>query len=260
MRQNRPLRLWRDGQSTVGAWLSAPGGHTAEVLAHAGFDWLCVDCQHGLIDYGAMVEMLRAISTTETTPFVRVAANDPATLMRALDAGAYGVVVPLINDREDAERAVRACRYPPEGGRSAGPIRAGIYGGADYVAQANQEIAVICMIETAEALTNLDDILTVEGLDAIYIGPSDLAYALGLEPTGDNDNPRHVATVTEIYQACRRAGVPAGIHTGSPEFAQRWLDMGFQMVTLGSDTGFLRKRASAELAQLRRPTDSSERS
>ena len=253
MRENRPLHLWREGRSTVGAWLTTPSGHTAEVLAHAGFDWLCIDTQHGLVDYAAMVEMLRAISTTETTPFVRVAWNDPASIMRALDAGAYGIVVPLINSRADAERAIEAARYPPAGSRSAGPIRAGLYGGSDYAERANEEIALICMIETADALENLDDILSVKGLDAVYIGPSDLAYALGLKPTGDNAEPEHVAAVAKILAACRRHGVAAGIHTGSVAYANQWLAMGFQMVTLGSDTGFLRRRATEELAAVHKP-------
>lgn len=250
MRENRSLRCWREGGTTIGGWLTTPSGHTAEVLAHCGFDWLCIDRQHGLIDYAAMVEMLRAISTTETTPFVRVPWNDPATIMQTLDAGAYGIIVPLINTREDAERAVWSCRYPPTGGRSSGAIRAALYAGPDYAAQANTEIAVIGMIETSEALANLDEILSVEGLDAAYIGPSDLAYALGMEPTGDNADPRHIATVESILEACQRHGVPAGIHTGSAAFSRRWLEQGFQMVTLGSDTGFLRRAARADLREL----------
>ena len=250
MRKNAAKQRWKEGGQTVGAWLTQPGGHGAEVLAHVGFDWLCIDCQHGLVDYAAMVEMLRAISTTATTPLVRVSQNDPAEIMRALDAGAYGVIVPLIETAKDAQRAVAACRYPPEGKRSSGPIRGVLYGGADYVAHANEEIAVIGMIETAPALENLDAILATPGLDVAYVGPSDLAFALGLEPRGDNDDPLHVRTVEEILAACRRHGVVAGIHTGSRTFSRRWLDAGFQMVTLGSDTGFLRERARSELREL----------
>jgi hypothetical protein len=160
-------------------------------MAHAGFDWLCVDMQHGIIDYTDAVDMLRAISQTDTMPFVRVEWNEPWRIMKVLDAGAYGVIVPLVNNREEAERAVWACRYPPIGGRSSGPARAAMYGGANYAAESNDEIAVICMIETAEALENLDDILSVDGVDCAYIGPSDLAYALDITPTGDNSDPRH---------------------------------------------------------------------
>ena len=251
MRENRTLRTWRDGGQTVGAWLSIPSSFSAETMAHAGFDWLCIDMQHGLIDYTDVVHMLTAISTTETVPLVRVPWNDPPTIMKVLDAGAYGVVVPLVNNAEEARRAVFACRYPPDGGRSSGPARATMYAGAGYQAGANSEIACIVMIETAEALDNLDEILSVPGVDAAYIGPSDLAYAIGLTPTGDNDDPKHVETVDRIFEACRRNGVAPGIHTGSVEYTRRYLEQGFQMITLGADRGFMAQRAGADLAAAR---------
>ena len=254
MRTNNVLEAWRYDKPTVGAWLAFPDGHSAEIMANIGFDWLCVDMQHGAIDYADSIEMFRAISTTATTPFVRVPWNDPATIMKALDAGAYGEIVPLVNNREEAERAVWAAKYPPEGGRSSGPTRAAIYGGTDYQQKANNEIAVICMIETAEALEKLDEILSTPGVDAAYIGPSDLAYALGMEPTGDNTDPNHEAKVMEIYDACRKHGVTPGIHTGSAEFTQKWLKAGFQMVTLGTDSGFMRARALSDLNDTREET------
>ncbi len=251
MRPNNVLRAWRDGGQTIGAWLSTPSGHTSEVMAHAGFDWLCVDMQHGLIDYTDCANMLRAISTTDTIPFVRVQWNDPATIMKVLDAGAYGVVVPLVNNRREAELAVWAAKYPPAGGRSSGPARATLYAGGDYQAHANDEIAVIAMIETREGLDNLDDILSTPGIDCAYIGPSDLAYALGMAPTGDNRDPEHEKVVMEIFEACRRSGVAPGIHTGSLEFTTKWLKAGFQMVTLGSEVGFMRAKAASDLAAAR---------
>jgi 4-hydroxy-2-oxoheptanedioate aldolase len=251
MRPNTTLRAWRAGQQTIGAWLSVPSGHSTEAMAHAGFDWLCVDMQHGLIDYNDCVEMLRAISTTETMPFVRVPWNDPATIMKVLDAGAYGVVVPLINNREEAERAVWAAKYPPAGGRSSGPARATLYAGADYQQHANDEIALIVMIETAEGIENLDEILAVPGVDCAYIGPSDLAYAIGLQPTGDNRDPKHEAVCMRIYEACKKHGVAPGMHTGSLEFTTKWLKAGFQMVTLGSDLGFMRAKAASDLKSAR---------
>lgn len=251
MRPNKVLETWRAGGQTIGAWLSSDSSYSTEIMAHLGFDWLCIDQQHGLSDYSSMIPMLQAISTTETVPFVRVPWNDPATIMQALDAGAYGVVVPLVNNREEAERAVWACRYPPRGGRSSGPARAALYGGANYQAEADDQLACIVMIETAEALEKLDEILSTPGVDAAYIGPSDLAYALGLPPTGDNNDERHVQTVHEIYDACRRHGVAPGMHTASLEFTKRWLDHGFQMVTLGSDMGFMRSAATAQLTEAR---------
>ncbi len=254
MRPNHVLRAWRDGGQSVGAWLSVNSSFTAEVMANLDFDWLCIDMQHGLIEYPDAVHMLQAISTTETIPFVRVPWNDPPTIMKMLDAGAYGVVVPLVNNRAEAEATVAACRYPPDGIRSSGPARAALYGGPGYQGWANDEIACIVMIETAEALENLDQIMSTPGVDAAYIGPSDLAYALGLAPTGDNDDPKHVETVQRIFNAAKRHGVAPGIHTGSVEYTSRYLKMGFQMVTLGADRGFLAAKASSDLAAARENT------
>lgn len=250
MRENTVKRAWREGRATVGAWLSIPSAYSAEVMAHQGFDWLCVDMQHGVIDYKDAVQMFTAISTTETIPFVRVPWNDPAIMMKVLDAGAYGVVVPLINTRADAEQAVAACRYPPDGIRSNGANRGMLYGGADYVSRANDEIAVIPMIETKQAIENLDDILSVPGVDGIYIGPSDLSFALGLPPRMDNEDPLHVATVDRILEACKRHGVAAGSHTGGPAFSRRFLDKGFQMVTLTSDGVAMTRGVRDQLREL----------
>ena len=254
MRPNTALRAWRDGKQTIGAWLSVPSGHSTEIMAHAGFDWLCVDMQHGMITDGDCIEMLRAISTTPTIPFVRVPWNEPWIIMKVLDAGAYGVVVPLVNNAEEAERAVWAASYPPRGGRSSGPARATLYAGSDYQTHANDEIAVIVMIETAEGIANIDEILSVPGVDAAYIGPSDLAYALDMQPTGDNHDPKHKQVCMDILAACQRHGVAPGMHTGSLEFSKMWLEAGFQMVTLGSDGGFMRAKAVADLSAARGDT------
>ena len=251
MRPNHVLQAWRAGKQTVGGWLSIDSTHTAEAMAHVGFDWLCLDMQHGLLDYNDVKIMLPAISTTATIPFVRVPWNEPYEIMKVLDAGAYGVIVPLVNNREEAERAVAACRYPPDGMRSFGPARAAMYAGRGYVQEANTELACIVMIETAEALSNLDEIMSTPGVDAVYIGPADLAYALGLTPTGDNNEPKHVETVTRIYETAKKHGIAAGIHTGSLEYTKRYLDQGFHMVTLGSDAGFMGRLARMELKDAR---------
>ncbi|MCB1692403.1 MAG: 2,4-dihydroxyhept-2-ene-1,7-dioic acid aldolase [Pseudomonadales bacterium] len=251
MRPNHVLRAWRENKQTIGAWLSVDSSFAAETMARAGFDWLCLDMQHGLLDYNDVKIMLPAISQTDTIPLVRVPWNEPYEIMKALDAGAYGVVVPLVNNREEAERAVSACRYPPDGIRSFGPIRAAMYGGPDYAKEANKEIACIVMIETAEALENLDEIMSTPGVDAVYIGPADLAYALGLEPTGDNNHPKHVETVTKIFEHCKKHKIGAGIHTSSLEYTQRYLEQGFHMVTLGSDNGFMARLARTELKAAR---------
>ena len=251
MRKNAALAKWRAGQQTIGAWLSLANTHTAELMANAGFDWLVIDMQHGLLDYGDLRHMLPAISTTETTPMVRVAGNDPAAIMKVLDAGAMGVIVPLVNNRAEAAAAVAACRYPPEGGRSFGPIRAALYGGRGYAAEANDEIACIVMIETKEGIANVEEIVTAPGLGGVYIGPADLAYALGMPPRGDNDDPLHLATVKRILDCCKAHKVPVGIHTGGLDYTRRRLDAGFDFVTLGSDAGFMMQAVTTELAAAR---------
>ena len=251
MRENSTLAAWREGKQTIGCWLSMGNAYSAEVLARLGFDWVCVDLQHGLLDYQDLTYMLPAISTTNTTPFVRVPWNEPYEIMKALDAGAYGVIVPMINSRAEAEQAVAACRYPPDGNRSYGPVRAALYGGRGYAAQANREIACVAMIETVDGIDNLQEILTTPGLDGVYIGPSDLALALGLPPVGDNDNPQHAATVQKILDGCREHKVAAGIHTSSLAYAQRYIEAGFNFVTLGTDSGFMISAARQELAAAR---------
>lgn len=248
MRENTALSAWRAGGQTVGGWLSVANAYTAEMMASLGFDYLCIDMQHGMLGPEDLRYMLPAISTSETTPIVRVPWNEPYEIMRALDAGAYGVIVPMVNNRSEAEQAVSACRYPPDGLRSFGPIRAAMYGGRGYADEANGQIACIAMIETAEGLENLDEIATTPGLDAIYIGPSDLSFALGLKPVGQFEEQIHIDTVARILDACRRAGIGAGIHTGSLDYTQRYLEQGFNMVTLGTDGAFMARLAAQELA------------
>ena len=251
MRQNTALAKWRRGEPTIGAWLSLANTHVAELMAGAGFDWVCVDLQHGLIDYADLTHMLPAISTTEVTPIVRVTYNDPPQIMKVLDAGAMGVIVPMVNNRAEAAAAVACCKYPPDGARSFGPTRAALYGGRNYATEANDQIACIAMIETQQGLDNLEAIVATPGLGAVYIGPADLALSLGLPARGDTDEPRHLAAVDKILAACKRQGVPAGIHTGGLEWSRRRLAMGFDFVTLGSDAGFLMQAASADLAAIR---------
>jgi 4-hydroxy-2-oxoheptanedioate aldolase len=251
MRQNLALAKWRRGEPSIGGWLSLGNIHTAELMANAGFDWLVVDLQHGLIDYGDLTRMLPAISTTDTTPLVRVSGNNPAEIMKALDAGAMGVIVPLVNTREQALAAISACRYPPEGSRSFGPTRAALYGGRNYAAEANGQIACIAMIETEEGLQNVEEIVSAPGLSGVYVGPADLALALGLPARGDNDDPRHLGAVERILATCKRHRVPAGIHTGGLDYTRRRLAAGFDFVTLGTDAGFMMQSVTADLPAAR---------
>ena len=239
MRENRLRTLWQAGQAVVNGWLAVPSSFSAEVMAHQGWDSLTVDLQHGVVDYQAMVGMLQAISTTATVPVVRVPWLEPGALMKALDAGAYGVICPMVNTREDAQKLVAYTHYAPRGTRSFGPVRATLYGGADYPQHANDTIVTFAMIETAQALDNLDAILSVEGLDAIYIGPSDLSLALGCRPVFDDVDPPVQQAIEHILARAKAHGLRAGIHNGAPEVAKARVAMGFDFVTMGSDARLL---------------------
>ena len=251
MRENLSLNAWRRGEQTIGCWLSLANTYTAEAISGLGFDWVCIDLQHGLVDYTDLTTMLPAISTTQATPLVRVPWNEPYEIMKALDAGAYGVIVPMVNNREEAAQAVAACRYPPEGNRSFGPIRAALYGGRGYAQQANDQIACIAMIETAEGIENVEEIVSTPGLDGIYIGPADLALSMGLPVSGDQPQPEHLEVVTRIRDACRAAGIAIGIHTSSLAYTEKYLALGFNFVTLRSESGHMMTNAAKELAAAR---------
>lgn len=251
MRENKLKRLWEQGRPALGGWLTAPSSFSAEVFAHAGFDWLCIDMQHGLIDYGDAVHMLQAISTTPTTPVVRVPWNEPGVIMRALDAGAYAVIVPMVNSRAEAEAAVAACRYAPRGIRSYGPVRAVYYSGRDYFAHADQEVCCVVMIETKEALANLDAILSVPGIDAAYIGPADLSVSLGLSPASDHDDPLFAGAIGQVIEACHRYRVVPGAHAGNATTARKRIEQGFLFVEMCDDANALARTAAADLKAVR---------
>ena len=250
MRENSVKRAWREGKLTYGAWLSIPSSFSAEVMAHQHFDYVCVDMQHGVIDYQTGVTMLQAISTTDATPFVRVPWNEPGIIGKVLDAGAYGVVIPLVNTREQAEAAVGACRYAPDGYRSFGPVRATYYAGADYATNANQEIACIIMIETTTALGNIDEILSVPGIDAVYVGPADLSLTLGLPPRMDHTAEPFERARLAIADACRKHGITPGIHANA-SLAPRHAEAGYRMITVSSDVGSMAAAAGADIRSLR---------
>ena len=251
MRENHLRTLWKSGGAAVNGWLTIPSSFAAETMAHQGWDTLTIDMQHGMIDDAALVPMLQAISTTDTVPIVRVPWLEPGIVMRALDAGAYGVICPMVNTREDAQKLVAYTHYPPRGTRSFGPLRAVLYAGADYVQHANDTIVTFAMIETAEALDNLDDILSVEGLDAIYIGPSDLSLALGCKPTFDDLEPKAFEAVEHILARAKAHGVVAGIHNGTPEAALKRIAKGFQFVTISSDVRLMADGAQQVMAAMR---------
>jgi len=231
---------WKAGEPTFGAWCTIPSPWTAELAARSGHDWVTIDTQHGLIGYDAMLPMLQAVGTTGVTSLVRVWWNDPGAIMKALDAGAGGVIVPMINSVAEAKAAVGACRYPPDGYRSMGPIRARVVGG-----EWRMPLCVV-MIETVEAVNRAGEILAVPGIDAVFIGPNDLAASAGLESGYEGRHPEHRRLILAVMDAARAHGVTAGIMCGSAAVAHQWSEAGFQMLALQSDTQLL-TAASAQI-------------
>lgn len=237
---------WAAGGETLGLWLSLPSFVTAEIAARQPVDYVCIDTQHGVVDYLPSASMLQAIELAGGTPVVRVPWNEPGIIGKTLDAGAHGVIVPMVNTRAQAEAVVRAARYAPAGTRSWGPVMAGMRH-PDNRAWAAGHVVVIPMIETAEAIANLDDILSVPGIDAIYVGPADLSISLGLEPYGNDGNPVFDDALATIVAGCERHGVVPGIHATGPLTPTR-REQGFRMITVTSDALAMRAGFASELA------------
>ncbi len=252
MRKNKLKELFKSGKPIINSWLSIPSSFSAEIMANQGWDSLTIDMQHGLIDYSNAVNMLQAISTTNTTPLARVNWNEPGQIMKILDAGCYGVICPMVSNRKEAENFVKACQYPSNGYRSFGPIRASIYGGDDYVKHANEEILKLAMIETKEALERLDEILDTPNLDGIYIGPADLSLAVGEQPGFDKaENTKAYKEILRILEAAKKRNLLTGLHNGTAEYAQKMINKGFNLVTVGSDSRYITAGAKNDLEKLK---------
>jgi 4-hydroxy-2-oxoheptanedioate aldolase len=247
MASNNPLiTAWRDGRRIYGLWLTTPGSVQAEIVARQGFDYVCVDYQHGLIDHSTGVPMMQGITAGGGTPIARAGWNDATRIMQVLDAGAVGVVVPMVNNAEEAAAAVAACKYPPVGMRSYGPVRAReTFGSADPDALA--DVACIVMVETADGIRNVAEIAATPGVDAIYIGPSDLALAMGYKPNPVPPPADFLHVIEDIVKACRDAGIAAGIQAASGQIAKGYADQGFDMITVASDGAVLGAAARSHL-------------
>ena len=241
-------QIWAGGGQVLNGWLAIPSAFSAELMAHAGYDSLTVDLQHGLQDYASMVACLHGAGPVPV--LVRVPWNEPALVGKALDAGAAGVICPMVNTAEQAAAFVGHVRYPPAGQRSNGPIRAALLT-PGYQAGANAEVLAIPMIETAEAVRNLSAILAVPGVDAIYIGPSDLSLSQGGPAVLDHEDPAMLAQFAHILATAHGAGVRAGIHAIAPDYAARMRAIGFDLVTVDSDAGLMLKGARAAVAAAR---------
>jgi 4-hydroxy-2-oxoheptanedioate aldolase len=254
---NRLKALWAEGKPTINGWCSIGNTFTAEIMAAQGFDSITVDMQHGALDYSALLPMFQAMQASGATLMARVPWLEPGIIMKALDAGAYGIICPMVNTAEEAARLVDYTRYPPHGTRSFGPTRVSFAAGPNYGAEANGNILAFAMIETADGMANLDAIAATPGLDGIYVGPSDLSLSLSqgkLPPGMDREEPEMIASLQTILAACKKNGIRAALHCGSPDYAARAAGWGYDMTTVGGDSRFLAAAAGAAVAGFRKLT------
>jgi 4-hydroxy-2-oxoheptanedioate aldolase len=244
--RDRLDQRWKEDRPAFGLWGSIPSPLTAELAAASGYDYVCVDLQHGGADEERMVAMFTAIEARGAVPLARVLYNEPWQINRVLDLGAAGVIVPLVGSAADAKRAVSGCRYPPRGVRSYGPLRATLtIGSADPERLAAGALCFV-MVETRQGLENVEEIAATRGLDGIYIGPSDLSLGLGREPGHGGDVLEQA--ITRVREACAEAGIIAGMHcNGGGEEARTRAAAGFRLVTVGVDASLFRSRVGAEL-------------
>ena len=255
MKANRIKSLWADNKPVLNGWLSIPNAFTAEILAEQGYDSITIDLQHGLIDYQAALGMLQAMRASEVAPLVRVPWLDPAAIMKVLDAGACGVICPMINTGAQAAELVSYMRYPPAGTRSFGPTRAVFSAGPNYGVEADNNVLCFAMIETAEGFNNLNEIVATPGLDGVYIGPSDLTLGLtGRKyPFGfDREEPEMVDAIRTILDAAHLAGIRAALHCGGSAYAAKAVSWGFDLVTLPNDVRLLAAASGTSVADTRK--------
>jgi 4-hydroxy-2-oxoheptanedioate aldolase len=255
MIKNGVRERWLAGKPVINGWLSIASPFSAEIMAAQGYDSLTADIQHGLVGYESATTMLQAMRASGVTPMVRVPWLDPGDIMKALDAGAYGIICPMINTGEEAARLVSYMRYPPNGQRSFGPTRALFSAGADYGQHADGEVLALAMIETADAMKNLDDIVATKGLDGVYIGPADLTLGLtGRKyPTGfDREEAEIIEAIQTVVRKAHGAGIRAGLHCGTPAYAAKAVGWGFDLVTISNDVRLMAGAAQASVAAARK--------
>jgi 4-hydroxy-2-oxoheptanedioate aldolase len=251
---NKLKQIWASGGAALNGWLHIPSGFSAELVAKAGWDSVTVDLQHGVQDYMSLVQCFQAIHPHSVVPLARVPSLEPGIVGKVLDAGAYGVICPMVNTADQARAFVSYCRYPPVGARSNGPIRHGVYMPIPtYQQTANEDVLCIPMIETVEALENLEAILAVPGIDAVYIGPTDMCFSLGIPPRVDQDDPRLLQAFQRVVDAAAKRNIPACMHCLEPAYAKRMMAMGFKLVTVGWDSIFLANAARAAVVATRGP-------
>lgn len=251
MRINTSKQRALGGKTAVGTMCNLASPLAAETLGHCGYDFIVVDLQHGETGLDGVQTLLQALGSTPSTPLVRVPGNDPIHIQRVLDLGAYGIIVPFINNRQEAQAVVSNAYYPPLGARSWGPTRALMYGGADYFAKASQELLTLVMLESADGLANAEEILGVEGIHGCFVGPADLNISLGHSPDDPGLAAQTDKGITSILEIAQRLGKIAGIHATSIDDAKHRAAQGFRFITVAADTRLIRMGAQQTLAALR---------
>ncbi|KAF0175064.1 MAG: 2 4-dihydroxyhept-2-ene-1 7-dioic acid aldolase [Rhodobacteraceae bacterium] len=255
---NKLKAIWAEGKPTINGWCSIGNSFTAEIMAAQGFDSVTIDMQHGALDYSNVLPMFQAMRASGAVLMARVPWNEPGIIMKALDAGAYGIICPMVNTAGEAARFVSYLRYPPLGQRSFGPTRVSFAAGANYATEANDNMLAFAMIETAEGMANLDAIAATPGLDGIYVGPADLTLSLTqgrLAPGFDREEPEMIEALQTIVAACKKNNIRAALHCGTPDYAARAIGWGFNMTTVGGDSRFLAAAAGAAVAGFRKLTE-----
>lgn len=254
MLKNKLKQIWAEGRPSINGWLSIGNAFTAEIMAAQGYDSISIDVQHGALDYGSVLPMFQAMRASGVVPMARVPWLEPGIIMKVLDAGAYGVICPMVNTAEQAAEFVSYMRYPPHGQRSFGPTRVSFAAGANYAGEANDEILAFAMIETKQAMANLDAIAATPGLDGIYVGPADLTFSLmdgTLTPGFDREEPEMIEALQRIVAACKANGIRAALHCGTADYAARAIGWGFDMTTVSGDSRLLAAAAAASVGRFR---------
>ena len=258
MKTNHVRAKLKQGQPSIGTWLTLPDPIAARLMTRVGFDWLTVELEHTPTNFETAATMFAIISAAGSVPLVRVPWNTGENIKRVLDTGAWGIVVPMVNSRAEAEAAVAAARYAPQGTRSiGGQLHAANFetDPATYYRQANDEILVVLMAEHVKAIEAADEILSVPGIDAIFIGPNDLHHSLGKPPTFESDDPEFTAALSRILKLARKNGIAPGIHVADTAAAKRRIAEGFQLIAVASEAGMMLRKAQETVRDLGLATD-----
>ena len=257
---NNLLEIWKSNKPVINAWLSIPNSFTAEAFGKMGWDSITIDMQHGQNDYQSSIAMLQGLSRSESLPMARVPWSEPGIIMKMLDLGVMGIIAPMINTKEDCEKFVSYCYYPPDGQRSFGPMRAQLVHGSNYFNLANENIVSFAMIETKQAVENLDEILSVPNLTGVYIGPADMSSSYGLQPKFDVKEDPVFSNIKLIAKKAKEHGKIAGIHNGSTDYAKEMIKIGYKFVTILSDFRVMSSNAQEIVNEMKNKSNDSKNS